>query len=156
MVFHDPDPHPARLPDEHRAMVWHFASLLLSSPDEGLIKRLEPVHRASHLLPDEVGGPLRATVVHLEQVPLAQLQEEYAETFAAPEAATGSTGPMARICAVLEEAATLEPGTARSLLADQQAVLRNLQVSLTAKESGWAGAVAAVTATLPSSGGGAR
>jgi nitrate reductase assembly molybdenum cofactor insertion protein NarJ len=146
-MLRDPETDVARLPEEHRALVWHFASLLLSSPDEALINRLDPVHRASHLLPDEVGGPLRATVVHLEQAPLSQLQQEYADTFAA-DGPIGSTEPMTEICAALKEAAGTDPGRGRSLLSDRLQTLRQVQMSLTAAESGWVGAVTAVTATL--------
>jgi nitrate reductase delta subunit len=138
------DPDSARLPDAHQAMAWHFAALLLHPPDETVISRLEPVHRASHLLPDEVGGPLRTTVVHLERAPLPQLQEEYAETFSG-----GGPDQVAELCRVLEQAANAAPDQGRSMLAVQRPVLESLHRSLIGMESGWAGAVAAVTATFP-------
>ena len=153
-MVREPDPDAVRLTDDLRAMVWHFASLLLARPDESLVGRLEPVHRASHLLPDVVGGPLRATVVHLEQVPITQLQQEYAETFT--RLTTGMSGGadvIDDLCAKLEKAATAEPGLGRSVLADQQSTLRTLRAALLDAESGWAGAVTAVTATLARSDG---
>ena len=71
----------ATLPADQLSIAWQSASLLLGYPDETLTAQLEMVHRASHLLPDEVGGPIRATVVHLQDAPLERLQEEYVETF---------------------------------------------------------------------------
>lgn len=143
-MVRDQGPGAARLPDAHLAMAWHFAALLLHRPDEAVISRLEPVHRASHLLPDEVGGPLRTTVVHLERASLPQLQEEYAETFSA-----GGPDRVAELCRVLEQAANVAPDQGRSMLAAHRPVLESLHGSLLRMESGWAGAVAAVTATFP-------
>jgi nitrate reductase assembly molybdenum cofactor insertion protein NarJ len=143
-MVHDQGPDAARLPDAQLAMAWHFAALLLHRPDEAVISRLEPVHRASHLLPDEVGGPLRATVVHLERAPLPQLQQEYAETFSA-----GGPEIVADLCRVLEQAANVAADLGRSMLAGRRPVLESLHSSLLHMDSGWVGAVAAVTATFP-------
>jgi nitrate reductase gamma subunit len=71
----------ATMSAEHLSIAWQSASLMLGYPDEALLAQLETVHRATHALPDDVGGPLRSTVLHLERTPLTQLQEEYVETF---------------------------------------------------------------------------
>ena len=152
----------AHLADEQLAIAWHSASLLLGYPEPALLAQLESLHRASHLLPDEVGGPLRSTVVHLERAPLPQLQEEYVATFdvvrernlliatvppspfAVPEGGTAG-----HLCLVLERAATTEPVLARTMLSGCRDGLERLRVTLQEVESGWAGAVQAVTASLP-------
>ena len=142
----------APLADEQLAIAWHAASLLLGRPGRDLFARLEPVHRASHQLPDEVGGPLRSTVVHLERAPLAQLEDEYAETFESCLRLAGFPvdDELSDLCAVLERAATDEPGRGGPLLLELREPLDDLYGSLQDAESGWAGAVAAVIATLPS------
>jgi nitrate reductase delta subunit len=152
----------APLADEHLAFAWHSAALLLGYPKNDLLTQLEPLHRASHLLPDEVGGPLRSTVVHLERAPLAQLQQEYVETFDAihrrnllvsprPQSRSllDTTGSSSHLCVVLERAAGAEPGVGQALLAGCRDGIERLRAALQEAESGWAGAVQAVTATLP-------
>lgn len=144
-LLQDGDPAARSLPDAHLSMAWDFAGLLLRRPDEILISRLDPVHRASHLLPDEVGGPLRTTVVHLERASLPQLQEEYAETFSGDDAEV-----VGQVCAALSEAANAAPGVGRASLTEHSALFESLHASLARRESGWAGAVAAAIATVPS------
>ena len=148
--------------DEELAIAWHSASLLLGYPRESLLAQLDSLHRTSHHLPDEIGGPLRSTVVHLERAPLPQLQQEYVETFdlvhchdlvlamkAHSAFAVGAEGPSSALCAVLEHAATTNPGHGRALLAGCRDGLERLRSALRGAESGWVGAVQAVTATLP-------
>ncbi len=53
------------------------------------------------------------------------------------------------LCVVLEYAATVDHGLGRRLLLDHRAGLELLRLSLQEVGSGWAGAVQAVTATLP-------
>ena len=53
------------------------------------------------------------------------------------------------LCVVLEYAATVDQMLGRRLLLDHRAGLELLRLSLNEAGSGWAGAVAAVTATLP-------
>ena len=53
------------------------------------------------------------------------------------------------LCVVLEYAATIDQGRGRQLLLDHRAGLELLRLSLTDVGSRWAGAVEAVTATLP-------
>lgn len=169
------------LPADQLTIAWQSASLLLGYPDEELVDRLEMVHRATHLLPDEVGGPLRSTVVHLERAPLGQLQEEYVDTFDTRRRhnlfltyfAHGDTRKRGvallrfkqaylrsgfvlddselpdHLCVVLEYAATVDHDLGRRLLLDHRAGLELLRTSLQDIESGWSGAVSAVTATLP-------
>jgi nitrate reductase molybdenum cofactor assembly chaperone NarJ/NarW len=139
------------LADEQLAITWHFASLLLARPDAKLLRRLEPVHRATHTLPDQVGGPLRSTVVHLERAPLTQLEEEYAEAVAVALRLSGFPGEEAsadHLCAVLERAATTGSSTGRTLLLEHHTGLETVHASLLGAESGWSGAVGAVLATL--------
>lgn len=148
--------------EEQLAIAWHSASLLLGYPCEDLLTRLEPLHRTSHLLPDEIGGPLRSTVVHLERVPLLELQREYVETFGAARRhdlltvtaaqsmfEVGAGGPSSQLCGVLEHAATTDPGFGHAVLAGCRDDLERLRLALHEAESGWVGAVQAVTATLP-------
>jgi len=150
------------LADEQLAFAWHSASLLLGYPEDDLLAQLEPLHRASHVLPDEVGGPLRSTVVHLERATLDQLQQEYVETFdvesqrdllsgegAHSTSVLDDTGFSGHLCVVLERAAATDPVAGRALLAGCRGALEELRLALLAQESGWAGAVQAVTATLP-------
>ena len=150
------------LADPMLAIAWHSAALLLGYPHAGLLAKLDPLHRTSHRLPDEVGGPLRSTIVHLERAPLHQLQAEHAETFdvvrerdlllAQPPyapLALPAVGTARHLCFVLELAATATPGPGRHLLAGCRDGLERLRTALQEVESGWAGAVQAVTASLP-------
>ena len=169
------------LPADQLAIAWQSASLLLGYPDETLVGRLEMIHRLSHLLPDTVGVPIRATVVHLEGRALGRLQEEYVETFDTRRRhnlfltyfAHGDTRKRGvallrfkqaylrsgfllddtelpdHLCVVLEYAATVDQELGRRLLLDHRAGLELLRMSLDEADSGWAGAVTAVTATLP-------
>ena len=74
--------HPApSLPDDQLTLAWQSASLLLGYPDEELLGRLEVIRAAARRLPGRVGEPIERVVVHLEQAPLAQLQQDYVETF---------------------------------------------------------------------------
>ncbi|MFC4783863.1 nitrate reductase molybdenum cofactor assembly chaperone [Nocardioides sp. MAHUQ-72] len=57
------------------------------------------------------------------------------------------------LCVVLEYAATVDREQGRRLLLDHRAGLELLRMALTDSGSRWAGAVAAVTATLPALGG---
>jgi nitrate reductase delta subunit len=57
------------------------------------------------------------------------------------------------LCVVLEYAATVDPELGRRLLLDHRAGLELLRLSLEEAGSGWAGAVTAVTGTLPPLGG---
>jgi nitrate reductase molybdenum cofactor assembly chaperone NarJ/NarW len=57
------------------------------------------------------------------------------------------------LCVVLEYAATVDHRLGRGLLLDHRAGLELLRLSLDEAGSGWAGAVTAVTATLPPLGG---
>jgi nitrate reductase delta subunit len=69
------------LTSEQLTLAWHSASLMLGYPSELLLRSLDTIHRVTHRLPDHVGGPLRATLLHLDTVPLQQLQGEYVDTF---------------------------------------------------------------------------
>jgi nitrate reductase delta subunit len=169
------------LPAAQLTIAWQSASLLLNYPDEPLLDRLELVVRGSHELPEPVGGPLRATAAHVASTPLAQLQEEYVETFDSRRRhnlfltyfAHGDTRKRGvallrfkqtylrsgfvlddgelpdHLCVVLEYSATVDHELGRRLLLDHRAGLELLRLSLEEVGSGWAGAVAAVTATLP-------
>jgi nitrate reductase delta subunit len=179
------DPGPS-LPPEKLTIAWQSASLLLGYPDEALMERLELVRRASYLLPDVVGEPIRATVVHLESRPLEDLQAEYVETFDGTrrhnlfltyfahgdtrkrgvallrfkqtylrsgfviDADAAGAGELPdHLCVVLEYAATVDRDLGRKLLLDHRAGLELLRLSLEESRSGWAGAVTAVSETLP-------
>ena len=174
------------LTPEQLTLAWHSASLMLSYPEQRLLKALETIHRISHRLPDSVGGPLRATVVHLDTAPLAELQREYVDTFDtrlrrrlllthvahgdtprrglalhrfrqtylrsgfAPDAASPTAGEAPdHLTVVLEFAANIDQTIGRHLLRDHRACLDSLWEALQDVHSGWAGAVAAVCATLP-------
>ena len=176
----------SELTAEQLGIAWQSASLLLGYPDETLMGQLELLHRLSHRLPDSVGGPVRATVVHLEGQELGRLQEEYVETFDTRRRhnlfltyfAHGDTRKRGvallrfkqtylrsgflldtdpqhggelpdHLCVVLEYAATVDQTLGRRLLLDHRAGLELLRMSLEEAGSGWAGAVTAVTATLP-------
>ena len=174
------------LSGEQLTLAWQAASLLLGYPDERLLGQLDMLHRVSRLLPDRVGGPIRATVVHLESADLADLQAEYVETFDSTRRhnlfltyfAHGDTRKRGvallrfkqtylrsgfvldadsehggelpdHLCVVLEYAATIDQDLGLGLLLDHRAGLELLRLSLAESGSGWAGAVAAVTGTLP-------
>lgn len=70
-----------QLPAKQLSVAWQSASLLIGYPDEQLLSRAGLLRDASHLLPDEVGVPLRRFVDHLESTPLSQLAVDYVETF---------------------------------------------------------------------------
>lgn len=69
------------LSEDQLTMAWQSASLLLGYPDEELLGRLDVLRSAARRLPGRVGEPIERVVVHLEQAPLAQLQQDYVETF---------------------------------------------------------------------------
>ena len=130
---------------EQLAITWHCAALLLSPPRKRLLSQLDSVHRATHLLPDALGGPLRATIVHLERAPLGELEAEYVSTLNGSGLdATEVTG----LSATLEAAASADAETARELVCGELPKLEKLQSWLLGAESGWAGALTAVTASL--------
>jgi len=158
---------------------WQAASLLLGYPDEELLGRLDLIRQASCQLPEHVGGPLRACVVLLEETSLTELEEDYVDTFDSRRRhnlfltyfAHGDTRKRGmallrfkqtylasgfeltdtelpdHLCVVLEYAATIDRERGRGLILDHRAGLELLRISLAG--SRWAGAVEAVTATLP-------
>ncbi|GAB3251270.1 nitrate reductase molybdenum cofactor assembly chaperone [Nocardioides dilutus] len=160
---------------------WQAASLLLGYPDEELLQRLDAIERASAGLPDRLGGPLRACVVHLRETPLVELEADYVETFDTRRRhnlfltyfAHGDTRKRGmallrfkqtylasgleltdtelpdHLCVVLEYAATVDPEQGRQLLLDHRAGLELLRIALAEAGSRWAGAIEAVTSTLP-------
>ena len=162
-------------------VAWQAASLLLDYPDEELLGHLDLVDRAARQLPDRVGGPLRACVVHLRETPLPELQADYVDTFDTRRRhnlfltyfAHGDTRKRGmallrfkqtylasgfeltdtelpdHLCVVLEYAATIDHERGRGLILDHRAGLELLRISLAEAGSRWAGAVEAVTATLP-------
>ena len=73
--------HTSSLSAEQLAIAWQSASLLLGYPEGALVERIDMLQRMTLHLPDEVGGPLRSTLVHLESTPLPDLEAEYVETF---------------------------------------------------------------------------
>ncbi len=72
---------PPTLPPDQLTMVWQSVSLLLDSPDQDLLDRVDLLRSASHRLPTEIGDPIRAFLAHLESTPLPELQADYVETF---------------------------------------------------------------------------
>ena len=122
--------------EEQLAITWHCAALLLGRPDPTLLSQLESIHRATHQLPDALGGPLRATVVHLERAPLDVLEEEYRSTF---DGSDLDADAVTRLSAALEAAACADPETGCALVERELPRLQELQSHLLLTESGWAG-----------------
>jgi nitrate reductase delta subunit len=171
----------AALTDAQLTVAWQAASLLLGYPDEELVGRLDLIEEAAGRLPERVGEPLRACVVHLRETPLTALEEDYVDTFDNRRRhnlfltyfAHGDTRKRGmallrfkqtylasgfeltdtelpdHLCVVLEYAATVDHEQGRRLILDHRAGLELLRISLTEAGSRWAGAVEAVTATLP-------
>ena len=131
--------------EEQLAITWHCAALLLGRPDRTLVAQLESIHRATHQLPDALGGPLRATVVHLERAPLDVLEEEYRTTFDGSDLGADA---VTRLSAALETAACADADVGCALVEQELPSLEELQAQLSSTESGWAGAANAVTASL--------
>lgn len=71
----------AAVEGDHLMWAWQSASLLLGYPDDELHGRLPLVRRAVEALPPDVGGPLGATLAHLEQADWDEAQAAYVETF---------------------------------------------------------------------------
>lgn len=71
----------AALTDAQLTLAWQASSLLLGYPDEELLGRLDLIEEAAGRLPERVGEPLRACVVHLRETPLTELEEDYVDTF---------------------------------------------------------------------------
>ena len=69
------------LTDEQLTLAWQSASLLLGYPDQELLDRLEVIRSAAERLPERVGRPLLTVVAGLAEVPLAELEADYVETF---------------------------------------------------------------------------
>ena len=127
------------------AITWHCAALLLSPPHQRLLSQLDSVHRATHLLPDTLGGPLRATVVHLERAALRELEAEYLSTL---DGSGLDPAEVTDLSETLEAAASADAETGRELVCGELPKLEQLQSWLIGAESGWAGAITAVTASL--------
>jgi len=72
---------PAALTDAQLTVAWQASSLLLGYPDGELLCRLDLIEEAAGRLPEHVGGPLRACVGHLRDLPLTKLEEDYVDTF---------------------------------------------------------------------------
>ena len=172
---------PTSLTDAQLTVAWQAASLLLGYPDEELLGRLDLIEEGAGRLPDPVGEPLRACVVHLRSTPLTELEEDYVDTFDNRRRhnlfltyfAHGDTRKRGmallrfkqtylasgfeltdtelpdHLCVVLEYAATVDHELGRRLILDHRAGLELLRISLTEADSRWAGAVEAITATLP-------
>ena len=176
---------PTSLTDAQLTVAWQAASLLLGYPDEELLGRLDLIEEGAGRLPDPVGEPLRACVVHLRSTPLTELEEDYVDTFDNRRRhnlfltyfAHGDTRKRGmallrfkqtylasgfeltdtelpdHLCVVLEYAATVDHEQGRQLILDHRAGLELLRISLTEAGSRWAGAVEAITGTLPPSAG---
>jgi nitrate reductase delta subunit len=69
------------LPTEALAVCWQSASLLLDYPDESLLSRAPMVREAVAGLPSPIRGSLEEFLGHLESTSLAELQQDYVETF---------------------------------------------------------------------------
>ncbi|MGH3459072.1 nitrate reductase molybdenum cofactor assembly chaperone [Aeromicrobium sp.] len=69
------------LTGQQLTVAWQSASLVLGYPGQHLLDRLDLIRRASHELPDRVGGPLRRTVERLTGESLTELEADYVETF---------------------------------------------------------------------------
>lgn len=72
---------PPSLPRETLAITWQAASLLLNYPDEALLAHAGTVRAATLGLPPRVREPIETFLDHLGRTPLADLQEDYVETF---------------------------------------------------------------------------
>jgi len=70
-----------RFTDEQLSVIWQAGSLLLGYPDEPLIDQLALIKAATELLPPALAEPARACASSLESAPLAELQQDYVETF---------------------------------------------------------------------------
>ncbi|CAA9373804.1 MAG: hypothetical protein AVDCRST_MAG47-1567 [uncultured Nocardioidaceae bacterium] len=130
---------------EQLAITWHCAALLISPPRQRLLSQLDSVHRATHLLPDALGGPLRATIVHLERAPLGELEEEYRSTL---DGSGLDPAEITGLSETLEAAASADAEAGRELVCGELPRLEKLRSRLLGAESGWAGAITAVTASL--------
>jgi nitrate reductase delta subunit len=73
-------PAPSLAPHQLTA-AWQSASLLIGYPDALLVSRAPLLREATEVLPENVGGPLRRFLDHLESTPLRRLAEDYVETF---------------------------------------------------------------------------
>ena len=73
-------PNPEWTSDQLTA-TWQSASLLLGYPDEPLREQLPVVRDAAACLPERLGSPLLDVLDHLAGSELADLQEDYVETF---------------------------------------------------------------------------
>jgi len=62
-------------------VAWQSASLLLDYPDEALLARVGLLRAATQDLPVPLRDSLGQFLAHIEGTPLAELQQEYVETF---------------------------------------------------------------------------
>src|SRR6478735_6961179 len=69
------------LTPETLALAWQAASLLLDYPDEALLARLPVIRAAARRLPAPLESSIGQFLDHLASTPLADLQEDYVETF---------------------------------------------------------------------------
>jgi len=173
--------HGSALTNRQLSVAWQAASLLLDYPTDELLGRLDAIERAADELPDPLGGPLRASVAHLRETTLTELEADYVDTFDTRRRhnlfltyfAHGDTRMRGmallrfkqtylasgfeltdtelpdHLCVVLEYAATVDQEQGRQLILDHRAGLELLRIALADAGSRWAGAIEAVTATLP-------
>lgn len=81
---------------------------------------------------------------------LLRFKQTYAQSGVEIDESTAAGAELPdHLCVVLEFAALVDPEVGRGLMIDHRAGLELLRLSLEAEKSAWAGAVAAVTATLP-------
>jgi nitrate reductase delta subunit len=72
---------PPALSSRELMLTWQSAALLLNYPDDELVGRLPLLHEAADELPAAIAASIRQMISCLGETPLAELQQDYVETF---------------------------------------------------------------------------
>jgi len=159
-------PEPAvAMSERDRRLVWRLAALALDYPGPPLLGLLDELTAAATELPDPVRGPLDALLTHLRVTPPLDLAADYVATgdtrkrgmallrfkhaYRHAGVEPGEQELPDHLPVLLEFAATVDPVGGERLLGEHVPVLELLRLSLSDNGSPYAGALAAVLATLP-------
>lgn len=132
-----------------RATVVHLGTTDLRQLQETYVETFDSRRRCNLFLTYFAHGDTRK-----RGVALLRFKQTYLRSgFVLDESAAGAGELPDHLCVVLEYAATVDQTLGFGLLLDHRAGLELLRIALQDGRSGWAGAVEAVTATLPPLGG---
>ncbi|HEX6877839.1 MAG TPA: nitrate reductase molybdenum cofactor assembly chaperone [Nocardioidaceae bacterium] len=136
---------PGAVGEPIRATVVHLESAPLEDLQAKYVETFDGTRRHNLFLTYFAHGDTRK-----RGVALLRFKQTYLRSGFVIDADAAGAGELPdHLCVVLEYAATVDQDLGRGLLLDHRAGLELLRLSLEESRSGWAGAVTAVTETLP-------